>query len=70
MPTVEGTLVTPDGYWCVQVVRHGTSRWYRITHATTVVAERASLATVQRVLGDDFAKLRPAEPDDAANGTA
>lgn len=56
-PIVEGTLRTPDSYWLVEVVRYGRARWYRVTHATTVLEERASLATVQRILGDTFAEL-------------
>lgn len=66
-PVVEGALQTPDGYWRVEIVRRGRSRWYRILHAATVVEEQASLGTVQRILGPDFALLQPA---DTAGGGA
>jgi hypothetical protein len=60
-PVVEGTLRTPDGYWRVEAVRYGPrERWYRVTHAATVVAERASLETVRRVLGEAFESLESA----------
>ena len=62
-------MQTPDGYWRVEVVRYGRSqRRYRVIHATTVVEERASLGTVQRILGDTYATLAPAEAD--ADGVA
>jgi hypothetical protein len=60
-PIIEGALQTPDGYWRVDVVRYAPKqRWYRVTHATTVVAERASLETVRRVLGEAFDSLEQA----------
>lgn len=58
---VEGVLATPDGYWRVEVVRAGRDRWYRVTHAATVVAERAAIGTVQRILGDAFQLLEPVD---------
>jgi len=70
MATVEGALRTPDGYWLVEVVRAGRCRWYRVTHGTTVVVEQASIATVQRILGNDFPLLQPADVDESAGGTA
>lgn len=67
-PVTEGALETPDGYWLVEIVRYGPKqRWYRVTHAATVVADRAPLATVQRILGDAFSTL---EPVDAQPGSA
>lgn len=54
-------MTTPDGYWRVEVVKYGPKqRWYRIMHATTVLHDRASLATVQRILGDAFFALEAA----------
>lgn len=67
-PIVEGTLATPDGYWTVEAIRDGRARWYRVSHATTVVAERASLGTVQRILGDAMATLEPVRTDPGAAG--
>ena len=49
--TVEGALQTPDGRWRVEVVRYGTTRWYRIVHDGTV-ADRLSISTVERLLAD------------------
>ena len=70
-PVAEGALRTPDGYWTVEVIRYGWARWYRISHATTVVEERASLGTVQRILGNAMATLEPVQADsDADNGIA
>lgn len=69
METIEGALRSADGYWTVQIVRYGQrQRWYRILHATTMVADKASIATVQQILGDAFETLAPAEAD--ANGVA
>ena len=61
MAKVEGALQTPDGYWRIEVLRGGRDRWYRVLHAQTVVAEKASLSTVQRILGDAFAELEQIE---------
>ncbi len=58
MERIDGMLQTPDGYWRVEVVRSGRDVWYRIRHAETIVAEKASIATVQRILEEDFAKLQ------------
>lgn len=70
-PVIEGALQTPDGYWRVEVVRYGPGqRWYRVTHAATVVAERAPLATVQRILGDAFGTLEPVEADTGSASSA
>jgi hypothetical protein len=68
-PVVESTMRTPDEYWRVQIVRYGRrDRWYRVLHAETVVADRAPLATVHRILGDAMATLEPVNADEA--GTA
>jgi hypothetical protein len=67
-PIVEGTLRTADGYWTVEAIRYGRARWYRVTHATTVVEERASLGTVQRILGDAMATLEPVQAEPGADG--
>lgn len=53
-------MQTPDGYWRVEVVRAGRQRWYRVWHAETVVAEKAAIATVERILGDAFGTLEDA----------
>lgn len=64
-PIVEGALVSADGYWRVEIVKFGPKdRWFRIIHATTVVEERASLGTVQRVLGDAYGTLSSVEVGD------
>jgi hypothetical protein len=65
MEAVEGTLVTPDGYWRVEVIRYGrTERWYRVLHASTVVGDRLPIAAVERILGDAYATLQPVEARD------
>jgi hypothetical protein len=66
-PIVEGALRTSDGYWTVEVIRYGRARWYRVSHATTVVEERASLGTVQRILGEAMATLEPVQADPGTN---
>lgn len=58
MERVEGVLATPDGYWRVEVVRDGRRQWYRVWYASTVVEEQASIATVERVLGEAFGTLQ------------
>lgn len=71
METIEGVLQTPDGYWRVEVVRTGRKqRWFRVWHASTLVQDRAALATVQRILGDAYATLEPAEASQEDNGVA
>ncbi|WP_433730855.1 hypothetical protein ACQP2Y_21185 [Actinoplanes sp. CA-051413] len=68
-PVVESELRTPDGYWRVQVVRYGPGqRWYRVIHATTQVADRVPLATVQRILGDAMATLEPVQEGELGAG--
>ena len=57
MERVEAAMQTPDGYWRVEVILSGRERWYRVSYAATVVAERAAIATVQRILGRDFETL-------------
>lgn len=61
MERTESAMQTPDGYWRVEVVRSGRDRWYRVRHAETVVAERAAIATVRRILGDAFETLEEAD---------
>lgn len=62
---IEGALRSPDGYWLVEVVRYGRQdRRYRVSHAATVLADRAVLGTVQRILGDAFDTLQPIETGD------
>lgn len=70
-PIVEGVLKTADGYWVVEVVKFGRAdRWYRVSHAATVVQERTSLAGVQRILGDAFETLEPIAIGESDNGAA
>lgn len=70
-PKVEGVLQSPDGYWRVEVVRYGPrDRWYRVSHASTVLADRAVLGTVQRILGDAFDTLEPVDVESGSNGVA
>jgi hypothetical protein len=59
--TIKGVLQTPDGYWRVEAVKSGRALWYRIWHATTLVQDRAALATVERVLGEAYATLQPVD---------
>lgn len=62
-------MKTPDGYWRVEAVRYGRKeRGFRIIHSTTVVADKAAIGTVQRILGDAYATLAPVEAD--ADGVA
>lgn len=63
-------MKSADGYWTVEVIKTGPKqRWYRISHAHTVVNDRASIATVQRILGDAFNTLQ-AVAGDRDNGVA
>ncbi len=62
-----GAMATPDGYWRVQVVQERGQQWFRVWHAQTCVQEKASIATVQRILGDAFGALQPV---DAGSGAA
>ena len=56
-------MATPDGYWRVEVVRVPMTkqRWYRIWHAQTLVAERATIGMVQAMLGEQYADLQPVD---------
>jgi hypothetical protein len=58
---IEGALQTPDGYWRVEIIRSGRDRWYRVRHAQTVVAAKASITTVERILGPAFGMLIEAD---------
>jgi bifunctional non-homologous end joining protein LigD len=65
---VEAAMHTPDGQWRVEIVRRGTSRWYRIVHGDDVI-DWLSIAAVERLLdeaGVDRAGLLPAEPHSPA----
>jgi hypothetical protein len=65
-PITEDALQTPDGYWRVEVVRYGRKDVrYRVTHAQTVLGERLSLGTVQRMLGEAFGTLQPVDQQEA-----
>lgn len=52
-------MQTADGYWRVEVVQDRGQQWFRVWHAQTLVQEKASIATVQRILGDVFGALQP-----------
>lgn len=57
---ITGVMQTPDGYWRVEAYRQGPkTQWYRVIHGTSTVVDKAALATVQRILGDQFAELQP-----------
>ncbi len=54
-------MQTPDG-WRVEVVRRGTTRWYRIVHGDDEI-DWLSIAGVHRILADagvDLADLTEA----------
>jgi prepilin-type N-terminal cleavage/methylation domain-containing protein len=62
--TVEGAMSTPDGDWRIEVVRRGTSRWYRIVHGDDV-QDWLSITAVERILaeaGVDRDSLVDADP--------
>jgi hypothetical protein len=71
--TVEGVLQTPDGAWCVQVVKRGRSHWYRVVHGDNVI-DWLSIAAVERIqAGIDMAELAEVAddpPSPAGNGAA
>lgn len=56
-----GAMQTRDGYWRVEVYRSGRDQWFRVIHANTVVEPKAAIATVQRILGDQYAELVPVD---------
>jgi bifunctional non-homologous end joining protein LigD len=61
---VEAAMRTPDGQWRVEVVRRGTSRWYRIVHGDDQI-DWLSIEGVERILdtaGVDRGTLAPADP--------
>jgi hypothetical protein len=63
--TVIGAMETPDGTWRVEVVRRGTSQWYRIIHGDNLI-EWLSIAAVRRILDDagiSLADLVEAPPE-------
>ncbi|WP_067497521.1 hypothetical protein [Actinoplanes sp. TFC3] len=58
---IESAMQTPDG-WRVEVVRRGTTRWYRIVHGDDEI-DWLSIAGVHRILADagvDLADLTEA----------
>jgi hypothetical protein len=58
-----GAMQTPDGYWRVEVYQERPGKhWYRVIHGATVVHDKAPIASVQRILGDQFAELAPVDP--------
>jgi bifunctional non-homologous end joining protein LigD len=48
---VESAMSTPDGAWCVEVIRRGKSRWFRIVHGEDVI-DWLSITAVERILGE------------------
>lgn len=65
-------METPDGYWRVEIIHEygRRQRWYRIIHGSTVVAQYAVIATVQRILGDALETLELVATGDGADGVA
>jgi hypothetical protein len=67
-PVIEGELRTPDGTGrCRSPVREHPALVPTATR-TTVIQEKASLGTVQRILGDAYETLAPVNVD--ADGVA
>jgi bifunctional non-homologous end joining protein LigD len=63
-PAVEAAMGTPDGHWRIDVMRRGSSRWYRIRHRDNEF-DWLDLADVERILTDagvDFSQLIAADP--------
>jgi hypothetical protein len=50
-PVIEFAMQTPDGGWRVEVVKRGSSRWYRIVHGDNEI-DLLTIAAVQRILAD------------------
>jgi hypothetical protein len=48
---IEGAMRTPDGQWRVEIVRRGSTRWYRLVHGDNVV-DWLSITGVERLLAD------------------
>ncbi|WP_412737996.1 hypothetical protein [Krasilnikovia sp. MM14-A1259] len=48
---IEYAMQTPDGAWCVEVVKRGRSRWYRVRHDDNEI-DWLSIAAVHRILAD------------------
>jgi bifunctional non-homologous end joining protein LigD len=62
--TVDGSMQTPDGRWHVDIMRRGTSRWYRIRHGDNEF-DWLDLPAVERILaeaGAELGELVPAVP--------
>jgi hypothetical protein len=72
---VEGFLQTPDGAWRVEIVRRGSTCWYRVVNeARDLELHWLSIVSVERILrelGVDPADLvEPTEePGPAGDGT-
>lgn len=66
--TVEGAMQSPDGRWRIEVMRRGTSRWYRLTHHDNVL-DWLTITDVARILTDvgvDISHLTETGPTTAA----
>jgi hypothetical protein len=45
-----GRWRSPDGAWHVEVWQRGSEQWYRVRYLGGLYADKAGLATVQRIL--------------------
>jgi bifunctional non-homologous end joining protein LigD len=66
--TVEGAMQSPDGHWRIEVMRRGTSRWYRLTHHDNVL-DWLTITDVERILTDvgvDISHLTETGPTTSA----
>ena len=63
-------MQTPDGEWRVEVVRRGTSRWYRLVNGDNEL-DWLTIASVERILGEagvDIGELIEANTGPAITG--
>jgi bifunctional non-homologous end joining protein LigD len=63
-------MQTPDGRWRIEVVRRGTSRWYRILHDDNIL-DWLAITDVERILHDvgvDMGRLVQTDQGVSANG--
>lgn len=61
---VQAAMQTPDGAWRVEIVRRGTSRWYRLVNGDNEL-DWLTIAGVERLLGEagvDISRLVDASP--------
>jgi bifunctional non-homologous end joining protein LigD len=61
-------MQSPDGRWRIEVMRRGTSRWYRLTHHDNVL-DWLTITDVERILTDvgvDISHLTETGPTTAA----